>query len=133
MVIENQDFERLIGHYDRPVSFFYADPPYYESEGYYSNVGEDGFTADDHVRLRDALMRIEGKFLLSYNDCGFVRELYDAPGISVTEVSRLNNIRQRYDSGSLFEELLIANYDTTERGRQTTQMNFFDDEFNYYN
>jgi DNA adenine methylase len=126
VVIENQDFERLIGHYDRPASFFYADPPYYETEGYYSNVGEDGFTTNDHVRLRDALMRIEGKFLLSYNDCGFVRELYDAPNISVAEVSRLNSIKQRYDGGSQFEELLIANYDTTERGKQAVQINLFD-------
>jgi DNA adenine methylase len=126
VVVENQDFEKLIGHYDRPVSFFYADPPYYETEGYYSNVGEDGFTKDDHVRLRDALMKIEGKFLLSYNDCGFVRELYDAPGISIAEVSRVDNIRQRYDGGCMFDELLIANYDTAERSRQTVQLNMFE-------
>ena len=125
VVIENQDFEKLIGHYDRPVSFFYCDPPYYETEGYYSNVGEDGFTTADHVRLRDALMRLEGKFLLSYNDCEFVRGLYDSPDLTVTEVSRINSIKQRYDRGSMFDELLIANYDTSERGSQTVQLNLF--------
>jgi DNA adenine methylase len=125
VVIENQDFERLIGHYDRPVSFFYADPPYYETEGYYSNIGENGFTAVDHVRLRDMLMRIEGKFLLSYNDCEFVRDLYNAPNLTIAEVSRLNSIKQRYDGGSQFEELLIANYDTSERSKQSVQLNFF--------
>jgi DNA adenine methylase len=83
VVIENQDFEKLIGHYDRPVSFFYCDPPYFETEGYYQNVGEDGFTERDHVRLRDALMGVQGKFLLSYNDCAFVRDLYDSPTLRV--------------------------------------------------
>lgn len=69
IVVENKDFEKLIRQYDRPVSFFYADPPYFETEKYYKNVGEDGFKKEDHIRLRDTLMGIEGKFLLSYNDC----------------------------------------------------------------
>lgn len=32
VVFENQDFEALIRHYDRPDSFFYADPPYLAAE-----------------------------------------------------------------------------------------------------
>jgi len=115
VVIENKDFEKLIRQYDRPVSFFYLDPPYYETEGYYRNVGEDGFTLADHIRLRDTLLDIEGKFLLSYNDHPFIRKLYNRPGIRIMEVSRINNIKQRYDNGCLFEELLIANYDLQER------------------
>jgi DNA adenine methylase len=126
VVIENQDFERLIRHYDRRTSFFYCDPPYFETEGYYQNIGEDGFTERDHIRLRDALMRIEGRFLLSYNDCSFVRELYGAPDLCITEVSCLNSIKQRYDAGAQFDELLIANYDTGERARMfPAQMDMF--------
>ena len=126
VVIENKDFEALIRQYDRPVSFFYLDPPYFATEGYYNNIGEDGFTRQDHIRLRDILLNIEGKFLLSYNDCPFIRELYDVPGIYIMPVSRINNIKQRYDSGCMFEELLIANYDMEERGRLAPiQMNLF--------
>ena len=29
VVIENKDFEKLLRQYDRPVSFFYLDPPYH--------------------------------------------------------------------------------------------------------
>ena len=75
VVIENKDCVKLIKQYDRPVSLFYLDPPYFETESYYQNVGEDGFTEKDHIRLRDALFSIEGKFLLSYNDCEFIRKL----------------------------------------------------------
>lgn len=89
VVIENKDFEKLLRQYDRPVSFFYLDPPYHATEGYYQNIGEDGFTEADHIRLRDALMRIEGKFLLSYNDDAFVRGLYDRPGIYLMETTRI--------------------------------------------
>ena len=126
VVIENKDCVKLIRQYDRPVSFFYCDPPYHCTEGYYQNIGEDGFTEKDHIRLRDALLSIQGKFLLSYNDDAFVRELYDAPGIQIEPVTRLNNLRQRYDPNCQFSELLISNYDMTERSRATTQLNLFD-------
>ena len=62
VVVENKDFEKLIGQYDRPVSFFYCDPPYFETESYYKNVGEDGFTEKDHIRLRDVLLRIDPRY-----------------------------------------------------------------------
>jgi len=128
VVIENKDFEPLMRQYDRPVSFFYLDPPYFATEGYYNNIGENGYTRQDHIRLRDILLRIEGKFLLSYNDCQFIRELYDAPGIRIMPVSRINNIKQRYENGCLFEEVLIANYDIYERSRLVpVQLNLFEE------
>lgn len=127
VVIENKDFEKLIRQYDRPVSFFYADPPYYETEKYYKNVGEDGFKKEDHIRLRDTLMSIEGKFLLSYNDCSFIRELYDDPSIYIESYSRINNIKQRYDNGAQFPEILVANYDMSEREiNSPSQINLFE-------
>ena len=127
VVVENKDFEKLIRQYDRPVSFFYADPPYYETEKYYKNVGEDGFKKEDHIRLRDTLMSIEGKFLLSYNDCSFIRELYDDPSIYIESYSRINNIKQRYDNGAQFPEILVANYDMSEREiNSPSQINLFE-------
>lgn len=126
VVVENKDFEAVIRQYDRPVSFFYCDPPYHDTEGYYQNIGEGGFTEKDHLRLRDTLMAIEGKFLLSYNDDAFVRDLYDKPGIYIESLTRLNNIKQRYDPNCQFAEVLISNFDTTERQRaMPTQITLF--------
>ena len=103
------------------------DPPYHATEGYYQNIGEDGFTEADHIRLRDTLLGIEGKFLLSYNDDSFIRGLYDRPGIYLMETTRLNTIKQRYENGAQFPELLIANYDFRERSRKApAQMTLFD-------
>ena len=69
---------------------------------------------------------MEGRFLLSYNDDAFVRELYDAPGIQIEAVTRLNNIKQRYEPNSQFAEVFIANYDMMERERSMKQLNLFD-------
>ena len=126
VVVENQDFETLIKHYDRPDSFFYADPPYYSSEDMYGV--EFGWT--DHLRLRDTLKNIKGKFLLSYNDCPQIRGLYD--GFSVFDFSRMHSMAQRYSAGKEFKELLIGNYDLYERERnRPRQMSMFRDNFNY--
>ncbi len=120
VVVENQDFETLIKHYDRPDAFFYLDPPYFSTEDMY----EVGFGWDDHVRLRDTLKNIKGKFLLSYNDCDEIRELYT--GFSMFDFSRTHSMAQRYEAGKEFKELLIGNYDLYEREKmKPKQLTFF--------
>ena len=120
-MIENKDFEALIRQYDRPNAFFYCDPPYFETEGHYEVV----FRKEDHVRLKNTLAAIEGKFMVSYNDCEYIRELYQ--DFQIEAVTRINNLAQRYDNGSEFPEVLIANYDMEERRKSLPmQMNLFE-------
>ena len=69
-----------------------------------------------------------GKFLVSYNDCPEIREIWDKPNIHIEEISRLNNLAQRYDGGCQYAELLISNYDTSERLQAVRQLSLFDDE-----
>lgn len=111
-VLENQSYEYLIPHYDRIDAFFYIDPPYYETEDYYADVG---FTRKDHIKLRNILANTGGKWLLSYNDCRQIRFLYRK--FRIEAVERLDNMAQRYDGGKIYKELLISNYDTTERSK----------------
>ena len=119
-VIENKDFEALIRQYDRDNAFFYCDPPYYETEGHYEVV----FRKEDHMRLRDTLKACRGKWMVSYNDCDFIRELYD--GYYITAVTRLNNLAQSYEGGCEFPEVIITNYDPKEMERsQPRQMRLF--------
>lgn len=122
-IIENKDFEALIQQYDRENAFIYCDPPYYQTEGHYAVE----FRKEDHYRLRDTLADCRGKFLVSYNDCEFIRDLYQ--DFHIEAVSRLNNLAQRYDNGSEYAEVFISNYDTGERLRdRPIQMNLFDPE-----
>ena len=72
-------------------------------------------------------MEIKGKFLLSYNDCPEIRELYSREGIMIESTTRLSNIAQRFDAGKQYPELLISNYDTHEEGILSRQLTLFDD------
>ena len=120
-VVENKDFEALIRQYDRESAFFYCDPPYYETEGHYEVV----FRKEDHKRLRDTLAAGKGKWMVSYNDCAFIRDLY--AGYTITAVTRINNLAQRYDGGCEFPEGIIPNYDPRERANmEPHQLNLFD-------
>ena len=103
VVIENLDFEQLLRIYDRPGALFYADPPYYEAEKYYP----DRFQPEDHVRLRDALGRLRGRFVLSYNDCPEVRALYQ--GYPMVEAERQDSLVSK-SGGRRYKELMIKNY-----------------------
>ena len=122
VVIENKDFEALIKQYARSTSFFYCDPPYFATESYYKDVG---FTKKDHIRLRDALLSSKSMFLVSYNDCPEIREIWNLPGIHIEEISRINNLAQRYEKGSQYAELFIANYDMSERENSQMQLSLF--------
>ena len=72
------------------------------------------------------MLNIDGKFLVSYNDCPEIRKLWDNPGIRIESIERLNNLAQRYDGGCMYGELLISNYDTKERAKQVQQLSLFD-------
>ena len=61
VVIENADAVKVIKSRDRETSFFYIDPPYFNSDmGHYG-----GYTEKDFVKLLDCLVELKGKFLLS--------------------------------------------------------------------
>jgi len=104
VVIENQDFERLIKTYDRPDALFYLDPPYYEAEKYYP----DRFNPEDHERLRECLGGIKGKFVLSYNDCQQIGDMYK--GYTIIEVDRSDNLVNKSESRR-YKELIIKNFE----------------------
>lgn len=99
VVIENKDFDDLIKVYDRPNALLYCDPPYHGTERHYTNTFSDG----DHLRLKRCLNGIKGRFLLSYNDDDFIRDLYS--DYTIISIERPNNL-----STGTFKELIIKNY-----------------------
>jgi DNA adenine methylase len=120
--IHNKEFEHFILLIDGEDVFFYCDPSYWGTEDYYGGVV---FGMADHIRLRDLLLSIKGRFLLSYNDCPEVRELYGGRGLFIEEVSRLDNLRQFAVAGSVYPELLISNYKPEIQEIQHQQMLLF--------
>ncbi len=72
VVIENMDFRKLIEKYDGPDTVFYCDPPYIDTEFYYTPE----FKEKDHQDLADILNNIEGYAMVSYYDVPLLDELY---------------------------------------------------------
>lgn len=79
--VETASFEYPFSQYKD--DFFYCDPPYYLDgnsklfAGLYPQrnfpIHHKGFK---HEKLRDLLLRHNGNFILSYNDCDTIREWY---------------------------------------------------------
>lgn len=101
--IENLSFEEIIKKYDRPHTFFFCDPPYFETCGY-----KNKFTEEDHIKLRDLLKDSKGKFLLTINDNDKVREWYKDFNINETEVAY--SVCKEEKGRRKFKELIITNY-----------------------
>lgn len=114
VIIENKDFEDLIKQYDRPESFFYLDPPYYKAERRYAVKFKK-----DHERLRDTLKNVKGKWLLSYNDCPEIRELYK--DYHIIELKRTLYLVNRYKTDVEYGELLISNYEISPSNEDTIE------------
>ena len=102
--IQNMDFEKLILQYDHPDTVFYLDPPYYKTEKMYDVTFGEG----DHQRLQKVLSSIQGRYLLSYNDSPYIRDLYSGPGLRIVGKKRPNTYSVVKDA--IFEELFIMNY-----------------------
>ena len=97
-------YAELIRRYDRPGTFFYIDPPYWDCEDYY---GPGIFSRDDFTALAKQLAGIQGRFLLSLNDTPGVRETFAA--FAFEEVGTrytTSNVSNNTPAG----ELLIRNY-----------------------
>lgn len=102
--IENKSYKDLL-YLDSDETFWYLDPPYmgYANELFYSQCNiDDEF---NHVALRDYLKGVKGKFILSYNDCKGIRDLYkDFKIYNITMASNLG-------ATGYTSELLISNYE----------------------
>ena len=121
VIITNRDFEESIRCHDGPATLHYCDPPYFDAEHMYTQP----FTLRDHYRLHEVLAKCEGPRVVSYNNCPFVRELYEDNYILYFE--RQNSMSQK--EGAKYEELLITNYDPRPiLARREEQINMFEPE-----
>jgi DNA adenine methylase len=101
--VENLSFEKIIDKYDREHSFFFCDPPYFETAGYGNEFGEK-----EHLLLRDKLKGMKGKFLLTINDHDKVREWYK--DFNIKEVQVNYSVSRNKEARGKYKELIITNY-----------------------
>lgn len=102
--VECKDFRDLIPRYDRPHSFFFLDPPYWNIPGY-----KYDFAEKDFVDLAGILGKITGKFLMTINDTEEVRTIFK--DFSIEEVTLKYSMSTKPEARAQSRtELLISNY-----------------------
>ena len=74
--LENKNALRFIKERDRVSGLLYCDPPYVNTERMYRASSSIRNTKRFHVRLWQVVSGCEGYVVLSYNDCPFIRKLY---------------------------------------------------------
>ena len=105
---ENLSFEKVIEKYDSPTTYFYVDPPYWNTENYYSL---HGFGRDQHYELQESLHSIKGMFSLSYYDFSELSVMYPKDEFTweTKEFVKPAGAKEGLEQ-STGEEVLIMNY-----------------------
>ncbi|MUP44881.1 DNA adenine methylase [Gramella sp. BOM4] len=106
--VECTDALRIINSRDSENSFFYCDPPYYNSDcGHY-----DGYSLYDFENLLKTLSKIKGKFLLSSYPSDILKEYTEKFGWQQKTLEQTVSVSNNTGkSGKKKTEAMTANYD----------------------
>lgn len=105
--IFNSSYEKMFELFDSPSTFFYLDPPYEES----GRTVKKEYVDIDLEELRDRLMKLKGKWLLSINDSPRIRKLFRQTGIQIKSIVIPASTGEQSPIGAKpRKELLIKNY-----------------------
>ena len=141
-VIMHRDYKDCIDYAAGKDTFILLDPPYKGTENYYQKAS---FGSDEHAKLFEFMNGIhekyngECKFIITYNNDPYIKELADKYGFDTYVKERLHNMLQSTKPGEMFEELLIGNYDLCKQAEtnshylleQFRQLTLFDFQYDY--
>ena len=107
--VENLSWQDCLKRYDRAHTFFYADPPYWQTEGY-----GVPFEFGQYEQLAEAMRTCKGKVMVSINDHPDIRSVFDGfwmEGLDI-KYSTANN----YGTAETSRELVITNWEPEALG-----------------
>jgi DNA adenine methylase len=99
--LECLPYQDVLRKFDRPFTFFYLDPPYFNKPYYKFN-----FEEEDYVQMANQLKSLKGKFLMSINDTPEIRRIFSSFNIRTIDLV----YTARKNAGKKYTELLISNY-----------------------
>jgi len=104
--LESTDALKIITSRDSPTSFFYIDPPYYNSDlGHYK-----GYTKEDFIRLLEVLSALKGKFLLSSYPSDVLTDYTKANSWNTERFDQIVTVNIKSGKGKPKTEVLTSNY-----------------------
>ncbi|CAJ0858290.1 DNA adenine methylase [Ralstonia mannitolilytica] len=101
--VENLPWGECVRRYDRAHTFFYMDPPYWQTEGY----GVD-FGFENYVEMAALMRTCKGRVMVSINDHPDIRRVFD--GHHMAELDIKYSLGQAYGKPQTSGELVITNW-----------------------
>lgn len=120
--ITNLDYEEVVNAKGKNV-FVFLDPPYYSAtkSALYGKNGNlhKGF---DHERFANVMQKCSHKWLITYDDSKFIRELFSFANITTWNLTYgMRNVNENSDQNG--KELFISNYNIYQP--KTQQLTLF--------
>lgn len=109
--ITNMDYEKVVMKDGKNV-FIYLDPPYAIENGALYGRNGDLHKSFDHERFANILKNCKHKWMITYNDCDYIRNLFNFATIIPFEASYgMKNVRK--DKENIVQkgkEIIIKNF-----------------------
>lgn len=126
--ITNLDYEEVVNQKGDSV-FLFLDPPYYSATKS-ALYGKNGnlHKSFDHERFAKVMQKCQHKWLITYDDSEYIRELFSFAQITPWSLTYgMRNITETSDQKG--KELFISNYDIFRP--QGQQLTLFEPQANY--
>lgn len=108
--VENLPWLECAERYDRPHTFHYMDPPYWDTQGY-----GVGFPFGEYERMAAFMRRCKGKVMVSINDHPDIREAF--VGFHMEQLDITYSVgNQRRGASEKSRELVIMNWEPSSLG-----------------
>lgn len=102
--VENLSWHDCMRRYDRAHTFFYLDPPYWQTEGY-----GVPFEFGEYERMATIMRECRGKVMLSINDHPDIREAF--AGLQIAELDIRYSVANARGTPQTSKELVIMNWE----------------------
>ncbi|MHB1333377.1 MAG: DNA adenine methylase [Sulfuriferula sp.] len=102
--VENLPWQECLRRYDRAHTFFYMDPPYWQTEGYGVPFGWE-----QYQEMADIMRQLKGKAMISINDHPDIRKEFD--GLTMHELGIKYSVANTHGQPVESRELVITNWE----------------------
>ena len=100
--VENLSWQDVMRRYDRPHTFFYMDPPYWQTEGY-----GVPFEWEQYEQMAETVRQAKGKVMVSINDHPDIRRAFD--GLTMHDLGIKYSVANAHGQPIESRELVITN------------------------
>lgn len=101
--VENLPWQECLQRYDRSHTFFYLDPPYWQTEGYGVPFGWEQYEA-----MAEAVASLKGKAMISINDHPDIRAVFQ--GLTFHDLGIKYSVGNAQGKPTESRELVITNW-----------------------